>query len=66
VEVTNCKNKLSFFGTAREGGFTLDVFLEHFFDIFLAKTELQHRGKPLKNRPKKAQKMPKKHQKTAT
>jgi hypothetical protein len=25
------------------GGFTLDVFLGLFFDVFLVKTELQHR-----------------------
>jgi hypothetical protein len=34
------KNKGWLFGMAGEGGFTLDVFLGLFFDMFLAKTEL--------------------------
>ena len=41
VEVTKRKNRVWLFGMAGEGGFMLDVFWGLFFDVFLAKTELQ-------------------------
>jgi hypothetical protein len=61
-----CKSRACLFGVAREGGFTLDVFLRLFFDAFLANTKLQTQGKLLKNHQKKTQKSLKNHQKAAT
>jgi hypothetical protein len=45
-EVMKCKNGAWLFGTAGEGGFTLDQFLRLFFDVFL--TNLNY--KPDENR----------------